>query len=173
MEAYINPILTIILIGIYWYNTKVQNNKINAQSDIIKDLKDHVKFFDVKKIKEYVELRETEKDKLLEITKKAIEKEFENKQMETPKMSQPEKVKDNMNGISIEMAEKYMVEPFTYISLELVWKSDTEINNILDDKFPLTKHILWESIKRGQKLIKEKAGSDNLTEIKALMDETN
>lgn len=40
-------------------------------------LKNNVKFFDLKKIKGYVELRETQKDKLLELTKETIEKGFE------------------------------------------------------------------------------------------------
>ena len=51
MEAYGNMILTLILIGIYLYNTESQNVKIKAQSDIILDLREHVKFFDVQRSK--------------------------------------------------------------------------------------------------------------------------
>ena len=54
MENYINIALTVILIAIYLFNTKSQNEKIKSQSDIINDLREHVKFFDLQKIKEYV-----------------------------------------------------------------------------------------------------------------------
>jgi hypothetical protein len=72
MENYINPILTIILIAVYWYMSKAQNEKIKAQSGIINGLKDHLSLLDISKIKEYVELRESEKDKLMELTKQTI-----------------------------------------------------------------------------------------------------
>ena len=124
MENYINSILTIILIGIYLYNTRAQNSKIKAQSDIISDLREHVKFFDLKKIKEYVELRESEKDKLLELTKQAIEKEFALKQMTVP-IENTQIVHGNKIDETVDiMIENYIVEPYIYIAMDLVWKSE-------------------------------------------------
>lgn len=45
MEGYINSILTLLLIGIYLFNTKAQDQKIKAQSDIINGLKEQCKIF--------------------------------------------------------------------------------------------------------------------------------
>ena len=171
MENYINPILTIILIAIYWFNTKAQNSKIKAQSDIINDLKEHVKFFDLKKIKEYVELRESEKDKLLEITKLAVEKEFELKLMTQPNKVEQSIQKDQINNIFNKLYEDYIIEPYIYIAMNLVWKSDIELNDIMDKDFPKSKDFLLKTIKTVQIKIREKTGIDDLCKIKILMEE--
>lgn len=166
MENYINPILTIILIAIYWFNTKAQNSKIKAQSDIINDLREHLKFFDLKKIKEYVELRETEKDKLLELTKQAIEKEFALKQVKVSSEVVEVKQDKNVGEVVSLLTENYIVEPLIYIAMNLVWKSEPEINQILDENFPKSKAILKNAIINAQSKIREKAGIDDLNEIK-------
>lgn len=170
MEPYINPILTIILIAIYWFNTKAQNNKIKAQSDIINDLKEHVKFFDLKKIKEYVELRESEKDKLMNITKQAVEKEFELKQKAIQNSNQNQLESKKIEEISSTIINNFLVEPYTYIALDLIWKSNTELDNILNQNFPKSKNMLLKAIQKAQSSIKEKTGKNDLNEIKRLLD---
>lgn len=129
---YINTVLTLILIGIYWYNTKAQNAKINAQSGIINDLRAHIEFFDLKKIKEYVELRDAEKDKLLEFTRASIEREFELKatvpKNPLPDISPNDKIPSALEGI--------IEEAYTYIGFELALQPVEISEEILIKRFP-------------------------------------
>jgi len=170
MENFINPILTIILIGIYWFNTKAQNTKIEAQSDIIKELREHLKFFDIQKIKEYVELRETEKDKLLEITKQAVEKEFELKLMTLPKQSNLMTVETKNSKKTNDIDDDYLVEAYVYIATNLIWLPDNELEKILEKDFPTSKELVRKVISNSQEQIRIRTGISDLHEIKSLME---
>lgn len=148
MESYLNIVLTLILIAIYWYNTKSQNEKIKAQSDIINDLREHVKFFDLQKIKEYVELRESEKDKLLEITKATIEKELEFKAN-----NRSEKI--DVDYLSEHIVNTYLLEPYIFIVKEMLPKTNKEIDEILKNEFPNNNLRLRNIITQAQKAMLE------------------
>ncbi len=171
MKNFINLILTIILIVIYWFNTKAQNTKIEAQSDIIKELREHLKFFDIQKIKEYVELRETQKDKLLEITKQVVEKEFELKLMTLPKESNHLSTNETRESkIAKEIVNKYLFEAYVYITTNLMFLPDDELNKVLENVFPNSKELVRKVISDSQKQVKIKTGISDLNEIKLLLE---
>ena len=161
MENYINPILTLILIGIYWFNTKAQNSKISAQSDIINELKEHVKFFDVKKIKEYVELRESEKDKLMDIAKQAIEKEYELKSQ----LFEGETNSKENNSKDFHLLK----ESLKYIASELIWLKESELETLLEEKFPNSKDLILDLVLTVQKDLKKHTGLSTMAELKEVI----
>jgi predicted MPP superfamily phosphohydrolase len=152
MEQYIDSILTLILIGIYWYNTKSQNQKIKAQSDIINDLREHLKFFDLQKIKDYLELRETEKDKLLEITKQTIQKEFELK--ESTVQSASSNLNNNQPNYSVHDIQA-LTEVYTYIVNDLASRSDDDIEQILTSEFVTSRIFLQKMIINARTLLND------------------
>lgn len=158
----VNICLTIILIGIYLFNTKSQNEKIKAQSGIINDLMEHVKFFDVQKIKSYVELRESEKDKLLELNYEIFKKEIELQYKDNS-------LKDNdqtefMDELSIRFYDQ-VKELYSFIAIDLLLKPDDEINKILDKSFPKNKRIILIMLKSVRKEICKKYKIKDISEI--------
>jgi len=158
-----NIILTIILTGVYLYNTRVQNNKIKTQSDIINDLKDHVKFFDIQKIKEYVELRETEKDKLLNLTKSTIEKELQLKYSHSTTESK------KANEIATDSILEIIKEPYTYIVLDLLMKSDDEALMLINQYFPKNKEKVMEAYQSMKLMLVEQYGTSDLRKLSKSM----
>ena len=76
MESMINTLLAFIPFIIFILTFKVLIPKIVIQSSIIKNQENYNRFFDVNKIKEYVELCDNEKDKLLELERQNLQLEF-------------------------------------------------------------------------------------------------
>lgn len=157
MENYINSILTLTLIAIYWFNTKAQNQKIKAQSDIINDLKEHVKFFDLKKIKEYVQLQEEQKDKLLYLTKAALEKEFEFKSTQiaepittTTASPQVNTVK-NVGEIDRQKIVSLLSEFYMFFIKNYILKDTDELEETLTKNFPNNKDSVKEMMDLAKK----------------------
>lgn len=161
MENYINIILTLFLIGIYWYNTKAQNEKIKAPSEIIIDLKEHVKFFDLQKIKEYVELRETQKDKVLEVTREAIEKQFE---LKAQQLDNDSKKKNGDPIISNKAAEK-VAQPYIYVIKELLFKSPEEVDRIINSYFPGNRDFVYSILDRAKDTMVKAYGVSSFDEV--------
>ncbi len=58
------------------YLLKIQNKKINFQSEIIKDQENYNKFFDVDKLKNYMELCNLANDKHLNLERQSLQQEF-------------------------------------------------------------------------------------------------
>ncbi len=162
MEEHINSFLTLILIGIYWYTSKAQNEKIKNQSDIINDLREHVKFFDLQKIKEYVELRESEKDKLLEITKQAIEKEFD---LKSKSFNTQEPV-DRTSKIHTTAFMGLLMEPYIFVVKRLFFKSDIETKQILEKEFPKNQAIIRQILDKSRQDICEKFNVESIEQLK-------
>ena len=76
MESMLNTLLAFIPFIIFILTFKVLIPKIVIQSSIIKNQENYNRFFDVNKIKEYVELCDNEKDKLLELERQNLQLEF-------------------------------------------------------------------------------------------------
>ena len=76
MESMLNTLLAFIPFIIFILTFKVLIPKIVIQSSIIKNQENYNRFFDVNKIKEYVELCANEKDKLLELERQNLQLEF-------------------------------------------------------------------------------------------------
>ena len=164
MDKYLNSILTIILIAIYWFTSRAQNSKIKAQSDIINELKEYLNFFDLKKIKEYVELRESEKDKLMDLTRVTLEKEFEFKKDSKAQISGKE-LKTSVQELANKMKDM-MTEPYIYIVGELFLKPDDELEKILNQDFPKNKNLILEMIHIAQREETKQAKASSVKRIK-------
>jgi len=170
----VNIVLTLILIAVYLFNTRSQNNKINTQSTIINDLKEQVKFFDIQKIKDYVELRDVEKDKLLKLTRDTIEKEFELKnkndsQQSFAKTISQKQVSELTKGIITE----FVTEPYMYVVLDLMTKPEGEALKLIDSYFPKNKENVLSLYNDMRSTFIKQYGTSDLYKIKEQMVKNN
>ena len=82
--------------------------------------------------------------------------------IENTQIEQGNKINETVDFIT----ENYIVEPYVYIAMDLVWKSEQEIDIVLNDNFPKSKTILKNAIVNAQSKIIEKTGIQDFEEIK-------